>query len=202
MTEPTAKYKPYAVGQAQDVIPLIDFTPRWLIDCGPGFGQEAKEFKERWPNIRVIGLEPSPTTLDLLLGNYPGTLYSYAAWSSSGSMNLFGADTEMGASLVYQGNNPQARLEVQTIKLDTLNLGIGPIEDAILWADVEGAEREVLLGASDLIKNGKIRLINVEVHDGESEQSMDALCASLGFKKVKSYAHNGAHHDNVYILDR
>lgn len=192
-------YKAYAVLQALDVFPFIDFEPEWLIDCGPGLGQEAHRFKERWPKIKVIGMEPVEHTWRLRQKDFPGVLLNAAVWSGDGAEYLHGCDTEMGASLVYSCLTSKSDpVKVSTISLNTLDYWTGPFNNTILWADVEGSELKLIEGSSSLFSRGAIRLMNLEVHEGEEERELDRVCSQLGFEKVFSYAENGAHHDNVY----
>jgi len=46
------------------------------------------------------------------------------------------------------------RIEISAI--DTLDNVHGPFEDVFIWADVEGAELKVLLGAKELFRNNKV----------------------------------------------
>lgn len=192
------KYEPYAVNQAQDIFHLVDFEPRWLIDCGPGFGQEAKRFRERWPNITIIGLEPCRAVYEAIADDYPGTLLEAAAWNNQGSQLLHSPDALQGSSLVCENPKAAAPVPVPTVTIDYLDKLHGGFQNAVLWADVEMSELQVLEGAQDVIIRGGILLANLEVHQGERETLVDAKCLSMGLRKVFSYAGNGLHHDNVY----
>jgi FkbM family methyltransferase len=205
MNRPSStNYEPYLAKQATEVFPHIDFVPRYLIDCGPGLGQEAHRFAEQYPGIQIIGLEPNYQVYKKILTDYPGTLLNTAAWSCEGMADMFCPEGEMGSSLVVdvRRDGKGLKVSVPTTTVDLLDAGLGLFEDAVLWADVEWAELRVLEGADWVLRRGGIRLLNLEVHDGDNEAEVDKVCTDYGFEKVFSYAHNGTHHDNVYRRTR
>jgi hypothetical protein len=191
-------YTPYKPKQADTIFRYVHFRPEWLIDCGPGFGQEALSFKARWSHIKVVGLEPSRKTRLLIKDTYPGMLLGLAAWSTCElDRPLHYHETEMGATLTPLTESG-APIKVDCVSLDRLDDWLGPIENAVLWADVEMSEEYVVRGAAGLLLSGGIRLMNLETHDGDMEKSLDELCDSMGFDKIHSYEHSGYHHDNLY----
>ncbi len=201
-------YVPYSEPQALDVIPHVNFAPSLLLDCGVGYGHEAHHFRKRWPDMWIIGLEPALETFKRMGPTYPGTLIRAGAWSKSGLLWLHDCHTEMGASFVHNHSRKEENSQQVVVKaLDDLLIHDTPLghcmevlKDIVLWADVEGAELDVLKGATQLLNRRAIRLMNLEVHDGEVEREVDEVCQLWGFEKILSYAGNGSHHDNVYRL--
>lgn len=186
--------KGYKPRQALSVLPYVNFRPAWMIDCGPADGREAWVFKEAYPWLRVLALEPAAGLYPL--GDYPGKILPLAAWNRDGEMLLSFACDPRAGSLVREGGE---RRKVETVRLTSLNRRYG-FSDAILWLDVEGAELPVLEGAADLLRAHRVRLINVEVHEGEKEAAVDRYLTEFGFRLVLRYEFSGLHHDNVYRL--
>lgn len=188
-------YDQYRPTQAIELIPLINFTPKWLIDCGPATGREAHVFKQAYPTIEIIGLEASPKACQIIKDEYPGTLINVAVSDRIGFTTLTNPNKVLHSSIV-RSSQVEESITIETTTIDILDETYN-FNDAVLWADIEGAEQLALTGALNTIKRGAIRLLNLEVGEGD-EADMDAFCEGLGFKKVHSYFFNSYHHDNVY----
>ena len=197
-------YKPL---QACEVLPLLDFEPRWMLDCGPGDGHEWEVFRGRWPGVRLLGLEPSPAAFERLQGRFPGTLMRAAAWDRETRLLLLNPNSLLqgrlaaasapasGADWLVSTDEP---VLAQCFSLDFLATFLGPFEDAFLWADVEGAELQVLQGAEKLLRSGAVRGINIEVHPWRAEM-LDAHLQERGFRQVFRYVDEGTHWDALYL---
>lgn len=190
-------YDHYRPGQAAELIPFINFIPEWFIDCGPGTGREAHVFKQAYPNISILGIEASPDCCNLITADYPGTLLNYAVADVPGLITLDNPHKILHSSIV-RSSSVEYSINIEKTTIDRLCQEFGPFSNAILWADIEGAEILALTGAAETIKRGAIRLLNLEVGGKEDEDTMDRFCEELGFKKVHSYCFNSYHHDNVY----
>jgi FkbM family methyltransferase len=197
-------YEPYNPLQALDIIRVLDFEPKWLLDCGPGFGQEALRFKEKWPSISIVGFEPNRETHVLVEPTYPGFLFRLAVSDKDGAGILYNTDRAQGASLRkpddYRPDGTAAPTEFVTLDTAMALYAPSPVTDAVIWADVEGSEAAVVRGAAKLVESGAVRAINVEVYAGENEAWMNEFMATRNFGPRLRYAGNGLHLDVVYLL--
>jgi FkbM family methyltransferase len=80
--------------------------------------------------------------------------------------------------------------KVKTIKLDTWALKNNVKEVDFMWMDVQGAEKNVILGAKNLLKN--VKLIYMEYGETDYEGGMSLyqtidLLKSLNFAKIKVF---------------
>lgn len=196
----------YVPLQAAEIVSKLNFTPRWFIDCGPGDGREFDVFKERWPDLYVIGIEPSISAFTSLQSRFPGILLNVAVSGREGRVRLLNPTSSLNASIIRSPDDYSGADGCQCVTLQTLDRIYGPndaeyrrIENAFVWADIEGSELAMLDGAKEMIKNRQIRGFNLEVHDGENEQRTDTVMTGYGFSKIMSYQRNGFHHDNLYL---
>ena len=79
-------------------------TPQTLfnIGVGPKPHCEAEVFKQIWPKIRIIGLEPNIKTFNERIGDYPGELYPWVLWSTLCIKKLLAVKESSGKSSVLK----------------------------------------------------------------------------------------------------
>ena len=198
MTGSKQYYKPK---QAEEVVTFVDFTPDWLVDCGPANGREAHVFKKHWHDISIIGLEPAPAMFEFAKKDYPGLLLNKAVWDFNGSTECWGIDMDRHSSIARAVGNKKSRsAEVECITIDTLSDVYGPFTSCILWMDIEGAETRALRGARELFGLGSIILANIEVVHGDdgNEDEITRIMRGYGLQLVHEYCHSDFHHDNIY----
>jgi len=197
--------------------------PEWLIDLGPGpaTGQtrvmgEAYGAKARWPDIKIIGVEPNPRRVRLQRrAHYPGALLKYAVTDQDDQQITF--HNKGNWSSIYAPHADDVKrhgsITVDTITLDTLNEQHGPFTKAIIWADIQGAELSMLKGAKDLLQSGEVIAINLEVMPGlnnnaekraqfagwASEAELTAYLKSVGFVRGFPPPTDDRQYDMLYI---
>jgi FkbM family methyltransferase len=123
---------------------------------------------------RVIAVEPDPETFNILRKNVQAnnltnvTVINRALTGSEGERRFFSC-----LDPIYSGfyTNRQTMInkviKVKTVKLDTLLSKLGVTEVDWIKIDVEGAEKELILGATETLrKSGNLHLI-VETMDKE-----------------------------------
>lgn len=191
----------YHPGQArQHFIPYLKFTPEWFIELGPGSAVEFLEVREKWPEVKLLGLEPSPVGYQAAKARWPadGILLQVAGWECDGLIRLFHPGDLLHSLCYYDGphvldDDPLAldnKLEDSVLiparSLDSLDKEYGPFKNAVLWMDIEGSERRVLKGAAKLLKRGAIRAVNVEVRPQYAKVIGDLLKAG-DLQKVREY---------------
>jgi len=164
---------------------------------------------------QVHSFEPTPSTRELALrnvGRFPQvTVHPYAVWSSRQTMTF----NDYGKQWMGFNSFTRARLDteikgtpfqVETTTLDDLRRSLDrPI--ALVKIDAESAEKEILIGAQELLRSDR-PLLSVEVGDfGKETTSRDLVqwlkaanytawdSTSSGFQPHKLKEHYG--YDNV-----
>ena len=143
----------------------IDFKDNDVVlDCGANVGDLLLYFKLKKLNIKYVGFEPSPLEYKSLAKNVnPYVSHNLGLWKEDGMLTFYvssqGADSSLIEPIKYD-----AKIEVKTVRLDSIING--PIK--LLKLEAEGAEPEVLLGASGLLN------------------SIEYISADLGFERGKT----------------
>jgi FkbM family methyltransferase len=144
--------------------------PRVIIDAGANVGLSAVFYANRFPNARIIAIEPEPSNYEMLKKNtapYPNITTVHAAlWKENGPLRLF--DTGAGNTAFQVGDmrkvsGAEERGVVQAITLEKLMEQFGITYIDYLKMDVEGAEKEIFEHATPWID--RVATIGVELHD-------------------------------------
>lgn len=165
-----------------------------FVDVGANVGVYAIYAAEL--GAEVVALEPSPemaTKLreNLSLNGISATIHEVAASASSGYTQFVGGD--VWGHLV-PGDTVDPNVAVRTERLDDL---IGDAFVDGLKIDVEGAERLVLDGATRLLREQRVRCIQLEWNEcsldvlGESREPIVELLSSFGYE-IKRPDSNGS----------
>lgn len=197
----------YNSRQVEVIYPHLLRTPKWLILGGPADGNEAQCLRQRYPELRVLGVEPFQPMCDWQRAHdWPANqpLLCQALAAKPGPVVLHTLSTAPRCGTLVPGETP--RPDQQTIPgvtLDQLDKRYGPFEDAILWLDIEGAEYDALCGATRLLERpGAVQLINVELTDSRPEQTkqLPQFFAEHGFQLVHTWNKQaGLCCDQIYV---
>jgi FkbM family methyltransferase len=159
-----------------------------MIDCGLGLDISFPvAFLKRFPDARVIGVEPNPRALRYCRANCPQgmTILDRAIWTSNDQTVTFhlprplsqlpkGADGISGSLDPSHGYVAGGeRIQTTTVDLASLLAHSRSEECDILKLDVEGSEYALLRA---LCASGEIQRANqilVEFHHGVTQQSLD-----------------------------
>lgn len=147
-----------------------DYMPQpgdTIIDVGAGIGEEAITFSRLvGPHGRVVSVEAEPSTYRRLvatiklnkLDNVIGIHSAITAESGSVRIEEAAADTHVGASLTRSGG-----VEVPAETLDGLAARLDVGDVSLLKMNIEGAERQALLAASDTL--ARTKHVAISCHD-------------------------------------
>jgi FkbM family methyltransferase len=159
---------------------LEGLNPSVIVDAGSYIGDLTCHWATRYPEARIIALEPNPDSFaraSLNLRPYGDrvTLIQSGLGDHEGHCSISGS--EMGAHLV-KGNSG----EVQSVRVTTVDvlldeLGLNSVD--LLKLDIEGAEKEVLATAPRWIS--RVKCLVVEFHGADLEAAGVAELARHGF---------------------
>lgn len=194
----------------------VGTQPKTLLNIGVGPipHNEAEAFKELWPEIRIIGLEPHVHVFKQRHGNYPGKLYQWALWSipclrtltvvrqSKGKSSFLEPDERWRGKWSYKSEKVCSKEIVVCVTMDQLDEALGFPEDIFLWMDIEGSELHALKGGHRLLESGRVKWINLEVSvqprrlEEPSENDLSNYLKQYGFSICLQYD-IGTHFQNT-----
>jgi FkbM family methyltransferase len=142
-------------------------TPRTIVDAGANIGLASVWFASRWPDARILAIEPEARNFELLRGNTNAigriTAIRGALWSRSGTVAI--TNPSAPAASFRVGESAEARYAVPAYCMSDLIRIRGISQIDILKMDIEGAEREVFGSpdVSDWLQH--VRMLIVELHE-------------------------------------
>lgn len=163
-------------------------TPDVFLDLGIGPEiSEAHLAKQAWPDTEIIGIEADPNRFAKHRTKFPGTLLNYAVGNEIGKKNFF-VDPKTKLWSCF-GKPGQPQIFVYGTTLDQVDSEWGPFKRAVVWADIEGSEYDMLLGSEKLVHEGRIAGFHLEVrheapYDGWcTYEQINALLTHWGYKQ-------------------
>lgn len=174
----------------------------YVVDVGANMGATALMFHTAFPNARVLALEPMPMNWDCLIHNtkdFPAIeCLKMAAGRERGYIDLalpdkeqrpdIDSDLEGNSGLFSMFGNGPRRESVKANKLDDIVNG----KVDLLKIDVEGAEAEVLAGATRIMDEDRpimfieIRQANMDMA-GHTLDDFDQYFKWLKYKRLGDY---------------
>lgn len=175
--------------------------PATIVDLGANCGQAALWFRSRYPQARILSVEPDPRTFATLQRNHgrdPNVaLRQVAITATDGWCRLEReADSSWGTRVARNGDGAGHVDHVPAVSLETLLDQHGIQHVDLLKVDIEGMEHEALAGSPAL---QRVRRVIGELHASlipvPVEQALEDLKRSGGFDR--------AHLDgDIFLLER
>jgi len=169
-------------------------SARTIVDAGSNVGISVMFFKDRYPDARVIGVEPHPETFERLRRNtahLAGVEIVHAALTDEeGTVPLFAGTESWAASLAPAGDRHD-QVVVPATTLDRVVADHELAEIDILKLDIEGAEGRVL--ESSAVRE-RVKLVVFEFHQEHSDESLWTLLERLDvFRLVRCRGDSNVH---------
>ena len=155
---------------------LFGNSPITIFDVGAHDGRSIHLYKKHFPNSKIFSFEPTPKTYLQLEKNAEKLdnvfIHNVALTSFVGQTEFHLNNSSLTNSLLESAikNNilseiieTKEKITVNTNTIDSFCIENKIEKIDILKIDVQGADLEVLKGASDMLKEAKIDLIFVEV---------------------------------------
>lgn len=154
---------------------------RVIVDLGAHIGLTTLKLKSRYPQARVVCVEPHPENAELLRHNLQclgdsATILEAAVSNTTEAIQLVLATEHYNASLVRTGGEA---VTVSALTMDDImrRAGIDAID--VLKMDIEGAELPILEGRPAWLK--KVRVLLAELH-GPRQDEMQVWLREMGFQ--------------------
>ena len=175
-------HKCYGLRPVRKMIP--DFAPKFIADCGAYTGLSSVYFATRFPEAKIIAVEPQAENFKLLSLNashYDNvSVLNKALWYENTTVLLGNPDaekwgfefTESDPKSEPNPDNPKHSSAVDTITIpEIVELAGGWID--ILKIDIEGAEKEIF--RADCQWLDQVGILIIELHDGTMPGCSKAL---------------------------
>lgn len=163
-------------------LPLPDQSVRTVLDLGAAFGAASAVFAARFPNARILSVEPAPDNVEVLrrnarrsgrawqtvpvaVGVAAGVApFHHSRWSTSGSLVPLVGLTRQNDPTRAEHRTARPPLEVPVVPVDQVLADHGLARVDVCKVDIEGAEDELVAGAAgDWLD--RVTVLLVEVHD-------------------------------------
>ncbi|WP_436515258.1 FkbM family methyltransferase [Ekhidna sp. To15] len=163
------KKQPIGVDCLEDIIFYLGKSHfNILFDIGANIGQTAKSLRKYFPEAAIYCFEPIGSTFLQLKKNISDPncfLYNVGIGEKNGVAKFSDASDGNDSAMwtLAKTNDGNANVEVQILTLDSFcnENEISSID--YMKTDTEGFEIEVLKGASGMLSEGKIKVLNIEV---------------------------------------
>ena len=148
-----------------------------LFDVGANVGKYSAMLNSAFPNSSIYAFEPNSNTFNVLVKNLDcQNINSYQLGLDSKcrkqKMYTYSNDHISGHASIYKnvltdlhGANELIEIDFETTTVDTFCMGNNIYHIDFMKIDTEGHELEVLIGASDMILNNKIDVIQFEFNE-------------------------------------
>jgi FkbM family methyltransferase len=150
-------------GRRQQAVDL-GFDPRLIVDLGANVGYASVDFALRYPEARVVAVEPEPSNVELLRRNVAGLpvdVVEAAVWPRAAELEL--EETEIGHLGFRVREVSSSDHGVSTVTIPMLMERQGWAQIDLLKIDIEGAELELLSEEAGWLE--RVRAISIEFHD-------------------------------------
>lgn len=143
--------------------------PKTILDAGANIGTSAIFFARKYPNAKILAVEPEAGNFELLqknVRNYKNVIPVKAAiWGSPGMrmvQNRFTGSWGFTVSETHKKSQATGQ-EVECVTIPSLMKEYGMERIDLLKMDIEGGEKDVLENAADWID--RVGVMTVELHD-------------------------------------
>jgi FkbM family methyltransferase len=161
--------------------------PKLIVDCGANVGYTSAFFLNRYPDARLIAVEPDPDNFAMLERNlHPygdrARLLNAAVWSHPGTLRVHknpgGPRREWSTRVSPRAAADAVGMEVEAVDIGRLLADSGQARIDILKIDIEGAEAVVFADHYQAWID-KVDCFVIELHDAAChERFFGALAAS------------------------
>jgi FkbM family methyltransferase len=122
-------------------------TPQFIIDCGANVGYSSAYFLARYPDARLVAVEPDSGNFELLKKNLAPykdriVLINSGVWSKPGPLVIANPEADAWAFTVREAKADEAA-DFQAVDIPSLIRDSGETRVSILKVDIEGSETEV-----------------------------------------------------------
>jgi len=170
------------------VEPILPGSIRYIVDLGSNIGVTAMFWAQRYPEARMVLVEPDPDNFKLLQRNTAAfqdrcVLLNVAVSDKRGETSFFRSDREYGHSIL-KGDDSVSEIQVKTLTVsDVLREAEFPRVD-LLKMDIEGGEQIVMPTIRTWAHAP--RYLIAELHPPYDFNAFTQHCQSVGLRATQS----------------
>ena len=162
------------------LLPVEDFQPKLILDCGGNIGCAAVYFANKYPEAQIYSVEPEKNNFKVLTFNTCMYDNIRAVNSALWDKETFVKVEDQNFMTVETSEDDTAAMKSTTISKILKDSGFEEID--ILKMDIVGAEKEVF-GAEDVDEwLSKVNIIIIKLHD-----DLKKGCSKEFFKAISKY---------------
>ncbi len=153
---------------AEEYANEIDFLPRVIVDAGANIGMATLYYAQRFPQARIIAIEPEESNFAMLklncghLANV--TLLQAALWGEAKELGFCDAQAEKWAFAVAERSAESSAPGIRGLTVPEILEMVTPAGIDLLKLDIEGAEL-ALFSANPQAWLSSVGRIVIELHD-------------------------------------
>lgn len=176
-------------------------TPKIIVDAGANIGLASIYFSNKFPDAKIIAIEPEKSNLEVLKRNIAPygnvILVCGALWHENTRVNLVDPCIGKWGFMTQAQDDADERYggfvhEVQGMTVDTIMKEQGIDHIDILKIDIEGAEKEVFEDPSSWIE--KVDTLIIELHE-----RIKPGCNRSFYSGSKGFDNKWVRGENVYL---
>ena len=158
----------------------LGFSPKFMIDAGANVGYTCVYFKNRYPELEIITLEPEETNFEVLeenVSSFSGIrCLQQGLWHKATQLVVEDIGLGKWGFIVKEvDDDVEGSISATTVDLLLEESRFDHID--ILKIDIEGSEKEVFENAGDWLD--RVNVIFVETHDRFKEGSQAAVYGAI-----------------------
>jgi FkbM family methyltransferase len=151
----------------RDVDIALKTAPKFIIDAGANIGCSALWFANRWPDAKILAIEPDADNCRIFQRNceaYPNiTLVQGAVWSNRANLRISNPEVSSCSFQMTESNSDRSMASVRGYTIPELIELAGADRISLLKVDIEGAEIELLKHSANWIH--RVDNMMIETHD-------------------------------------
>jgi FkbM family methyltransferase len=164
-TADAATFDEIFLGREYD-LSLPDFSPVHIMDLGANVGYTSVGFAARWPQARILAVEPSAANLAQLRRNTAAwpqiTVLQAAVWPHPARVRIANPEGDTNSYRMDEATGPEGS-EIPGCTVAQLMVRQGWRRIDLLKMDVEGAEAEIFRHGDHWLD--RVGVLVVELHD-------------------------------------
>lgn len=163
-----------------------------ILDLGVNAGYTIVDFKRRYPDARIVGVEMDLGNFEIARRNITGLtnveLINAAVWVSDGEVT-YDTTAQLDAfSVSAQASNPYTSARVMAIGLPSLLKRYGVARASFIKMDIEGGEKDIFM-APNLCWLNQVDQISIELHGTIEPEIVKQRLVDFGMEVADSDKH-------------
>lgn len=163
----------------------LESEPKTIIDCGANVGLASVFFKQKYPQAKIVCVEPEAKNYEMLQTNIKNYVdvhpYNVGVWGTDTYLEVKNKETTNSSGFVFKEVESKTADSVEAVSIKTIMSKFNIENIDILKIDVESAEK-YLFGEGCDYWLSRTRLLIIELHD----RMLDG-CSEVFFSAMSKY---------------